>query len=119
MEYNETIGTLPQMCVRLIRAIDSGSVTLGFQGLEIVAEGILTNETTSLIARLRGFRAEPYFTKAQEFIQSMTPLRDLWLQRDDQALNRQLTEQLRRLELWKREVGEQRTGINFGKYALS
>lgn len=72
-----------------------------------------------LEGQLGQFKGEPYFSRAQEFISALSPVKRHWQARDYQSMLAVLTEQTREIEIWRRRIKEEYEGVGFGRYSLS
>lgn len=118
IHWNRTVEGSLNMAGQLLNTLQSPDFIDSERINRMVASHIL-NKDLSIEVRLRQLEGEPYFSRAQGIIDSLAPLRRHWEERNLQKMIQVLTGQAKELEVWKRRVREEHTGINFGKYNLS
>lgn len=115
LEWNEIVEGLPGVAGQVLKILESPSSD---SEIEKVVRSNVLNKTLGLEGRLLRLQGEPYFGRAQQFIDSLSPLRKLWEERDYQKMLRILRTQALSLQIWKDKVRREYTGVNFGKYNL-
>lgn len=114
--WNEIVAQLPSKSARLIDAL---APTYDPQRRERAVIGNLYSPNLGIEAQLVQLKGEPYFSRAMRFLYDLQPTKRLWEERNDRLLSELMMRQLSEMEIWKRRIQEESTGVNFGKYALS
>ena len=117
VEWNGIVNRLPFMAAEVVHKLQTPSL-IDDGSLDRTIRAYILNETTGFAARLGQLQGEPYFSKAKEFIALLHPVTNHWERKDYQAMLQVLTSQAVELEVWKRRVREESTGVDFGKYNL-
>lgn len=117
IDWNRIVDGLPRAAAEVLfklqhpSFIDDGS-------LERVVRRHILNETFGLEAHLDLLQGETYFSKARQLSRALHPLKGYWEQRDYQGILKVLASQAAELEIWKRRIKAESTGVDFGKYSL-
>lgn len=117
IDWNNTVGRLPGMAGQLMRTLQSRD--LYGDRLQRAVDAHILNGRSSIEAQLNQLQGEPYYSRAQEFAESFSPLRNLWEERNYAGMMRVLNREARELEIWRRRIRERYYGVNFGKYNLT
>lgn len=118
ISWNGIIDKLPGMAGQVVKVLQR-PILEPDDGLERAVNINIFHETLSLEAQLTQLRGEPYFSRAQELIEAISPVKRQWAQKDYQSMLGVLTEQTREIEIWRRRVKEEYEGVGFGRYNLS
>lgn len=113
--WNEIVQQLPS---KFARAIDALKPYYDPQRQERAVTANLFGPNSGIEVQLAQFKGEPYFSKASDFLAALSPASRLWEARNDRQLSTLMSKQLAEVEVWKRRVQEETTGVDFGKYAL-
>lgn len=113
--WNETVTQFPSQYARVIDAL---APTYDPQKRERAVVSNLFGPNLGIEVQLAQLKGEPYFSKAMSFLYVLSPSRRLWEERNDRALSELMMKQLPEMEIWKRRLQEESTGVNFGKYLL-
>lgn len=116
--WNGIVDKLPGMAAQVLKAIQTPGLVPDDR-VERVININLFHEKLSLEGQLDQLKGEPYFSRAQEFIDTLSPVKRHWEVRDFQGMLAVLTEQTREIEIWRRRVKEEYEGVGFGRYNLS
>lgn len=114
--WNEIVTQLPSQSARVIDAL---APTYDPQRRERAVVSNLYGPNSGIEVQLARLKGEPYYSKARSFLDVLSPSRRLWEERNDSALSKLMERYLPEMEIWKRRVCEESTGVNFGKYALA
>lgn len=118
IDWNRVVEGLPGMAGQLIITLQSRDLIDSDRLDRALSLGIL-HKDISFEAQLLKLQGEPYFSRAQQLIDRLFPLRKLWEERNYQEILRVLSSQAPDMEIWKRRIREEQSGINFGKYNLT
>lgn len=113
--WNEIVAQLPSKSARVIDAL---APTYDPQRRERAVVGNLYSPNLGIEAQLAQLKGEPYSSRAMRFLYDLQPARRLWEERNDRSLSELMMRQLPEMEIWKRRIQEESTGVNFGKYNL-
>lgn len=113
--WNEIVSQLPSKSARVIDAL---APTFDPQRRERAVIGNLYGPNLGIEAQLTQLKGEPYSSRAMRFLHDLQPARRLWEERNDRLLSELMMRQLSEMEIWRRRVQEESTGVNFGKYNL-
>lgn len=113
--WNEIVGNAPYITARVARAFQTGEVKDPHDHVAI--RNIISPES-GLIRKLAELKGEPYLSRAQEIVRALSRVQELVDRGDHQKVAALLTGVTGELEVWKRRVRQQYTGVDFGKYAL-
>ena len=110
---------MTQLPAKAARVIDALEPVYDSLRRERVVVGNLYGPNLGIEVQLAELTGEPYFSKAREFLYALQPARRLWEERNDRVLSELVMKQFPEMEIWKRRIQEEYTGVNFGKYSLS
>lgn len=117
INWNGIVDKLPTSVAYVVRTLQIPNHPE--ERLERVVNLNILHENLGLEGCLRQLKGEPYYSRAQQFIKNLSPVKRLWEERDHQGMIRVLTKEAEELEVWRRRIREEYEGVNFGKYALS
>lgn len=117
ISWNGVLDRLPANTGRVVLALQKPDFDQ--EQLTRSVSTYLLHESIGLIGQLSELKGEPYFGRAQKFIEALSPVSRLWEESDYQGMIAVLKEQAQELEIWRRRIKEEYEGVNFGKYALS
>lgn len=118
ISWNGVVDKLPGMAAFLLKKLQSPHL-LPDDNLDKVVGRVILHESQSLQGQLNLLYGEPYFGKAQEFIDNLAPVKKCWQERNYQTMFNILTQQAQELEVWKRRVKEEHEGVGFGRYNVT
>ena len=117
LSWNGVVGKLPGMSAHLIRLLQRSD--LPADRLERAIKTNLLDANVSLAGYLNQLKGEPYFKKAQEFIDNLSPVRKFWEARVTQRMLNVLIQQTQELEIWRRRIKEEHEGVGLGRYNVA
>ena len=115
VRWNELVGSFPSTLSHIAATMDSEYNEVR---RERAMKGFL-NEGMGISGRLGELKGKPYYSRAQNYIEALSPVQELWQRRDLGAIKSLVDKQILSLKEWSREVGEQTTGIQFGRFAAT
>lgn len=120
ISWNEAVNRVVNICGNMSRVLNP-NYRADWRD-RALSSGV--ESQVGIFAVLEALKGEPYFSKAQELIADLSPIRRLWEARLDNPfaygeMAKGLVEPLKELAIWRSRIQDEYTGVNFGKYALA